>query len=224
MTELGGYVKQRGYEIFGDGASHTARMTRSGDMQVNTIHALYDSWLRAGKVFQGGFGTFAGLATVEINAAIDLTEPFIHLTVPVSKVIVPIQVQITYDTAPAALDAMLVGWAEGNTNTAGGAAGLVKPLMGLAADAPVSSACTLLDGDSVLTEDTLVNPRLLSQKMITAAGSDVNVLEYNVLKGDPWTYIQGVASFLVWVKAAGAEEVYYHLTWAELDRGEIVNA
>jgi len=175
-------------------------------------------------VFVAGPDAVGILATLEANAAFDLTEPFFRATVPAATVMIPIMVQVTYDTAPAALDAIKIGWGEGSTYNTGGDVCRVLPMGHLVAAAPVASTLTnVRDGDAVLTEDTLVNPRIFFDKMITATGSDANI-EYNALKGDPYVVIPGPASFLVWGKAAGAEEVYYNVVWIELDKSSVVNS
>lgn len=226
MAELGGAVQQQGYSLAAEGTTRTGAMNRSGALVVSTPQAMYDQWLRAGKVFEAHFATEGGTATIESNASIDLTEPFFRMTVPSSKILVPIRVFVTTSAVWVTADGILMGTSEGDTYNTGGAAPDVRNLGVVSGSdsALGTTACTnIFDGDSVLTENALVNPRILHGQFFRTGGLFVP-FEYNILKGDPMAMIHGSSSFWIAAQLTGALEAWYSVVWAELDKNELVNS
>ena len=228
MVEIAGAVKQQGYDTTADGQTRSAAINRSGGLVTSSPQAMYDQWLRGGKVFSAHFATEGGSSTVEANATVDLTEPCFRLTVPSSKIVVPISVRFDYSAVRVTADAMFMTTSEGDTYTSGGAAPQVNNLTVLAAaDSAINSAtssCTnVFDGDSALTEAALVNPRQFGAKYWTTGGLFAPY-EYNILKGDPMIMIHGSSSWQVQAILTGALECLYEIVWAELDKSELVNS
>jgi hypothetical protein len=87
---------------------------------------------------------------------------------------------------------------------------------------PESSAVTVLDGDTALTEAAATNLRQIWSKIVIGTGDIMP--GFNALKGDPTCAIRGPAKLLVTGDNAGAEEVFYHAIWAELDKNYLQNA
>lgn len=199
---------------------------RGGQLEVNTIQGMYDSWLRAGKVFQATGDTFGATSTIENNTAIDLTEPFFRLSVPASRTIVPIM----FKAAPAVVwetgdeVAMFIG--DTATYNTGGDVCLVKNMTVFNAGSQTlreTLATNVRDGDAALTEDTLTNPRLIDVHHFITGGLHLPY-EYNILKGNPWSYITGPATWGVMIaRTTTTVEVLYTAMWAELDKEELSN-
>ena len=231
MTDIYlGKTVQRTNSPSADDTYRSVYTSRMGDISTNDINSRYMRWLLAGQVWQvasgGATPTFGGLSTIEINAAIDLTEPFFRFTVPASIVCVPIMFTLNYDTAPAALDKIQMYTSDTDTYSAGGVAmtALNMYINNTGTEDFTSSALTkIYDGDSALTEAALTNPRMLWEKQVVATGSEPN-FEYNVLKGDTPIMVRGLASVCFAAKVAGAEEVDFRFVWAELNKDEMSNA
>lgn len=224
LAQITGIAQQQGRAISADGTPVNPYFNRGGAIGTSSIQSLYDQWLRAGKVFEAHFATEGGTATIENNTAIDLTEPFFRLTVPATKVVVPIQVKIAPALVWETADEVVLYAADTDTYSSGGAATDVRSMFisnqGL--KNPVSSAVTsVFDGDSVLTEAALTNPRIIDVAGFLTGGLHVPY-EYNILKGDPWAFINGPASFAVAVsRTTTTLEVLYTVKWAELDSSEL---
>ena len=226
MTELGGAVQQQGYTTALDGTTRTAAMNRTGALVTSTPASMYDQWLRAGKVFEAHFATEGGSSTIEANATYDATEPWFRLTVPSSKIFIPIKVKVTPTTVWVTTDMIVLSASDTNTYTSGGAAPDVR---NLAAVSSVDSALgttamtSVFDGDSALTEAAMTNERIIDITVFRTGGLFLPY-EYNILKGDPMVMIHGTASFVCNAMLAGALEAHYSVVWAELDKNELVNA
>jgi len=225
MVEIAAAVQQQTPTYISDG--------QSGSLSGNRRRALhvadqYDQWLRAGQIFEAHFATEGGTATIEANATLDLTEPFFRLTVPSSKILVPIQVKIAPTVVWVTADAVVMYTADTNTYNTGGAAPDVRNLAHISStDSAINSATSsmesIYDGDSVLTENALTNPRILDVANFRTGGL-FPPYEYNILKGDPMVMIHGASSWAIAVQANGALECFYTVKWAELDKSELVNA
>lgn len=227
MTDVRGFVQQQSRSIPSDGNWASAYVNRSGGFEVNSIQGQYDSWLRRGIVFEGHFATEGGTATIENNIAVDLTEPFLTMGIPASKAVVIIQVKVAAAVVWESGDEVVMYASDTNVSaTAGGAAGDVRSLFipGSGTGQPASSAVTFYDGDAALTDGTITNPRILDVHHFLTGGLHLPY-EYNVLKGDPWFYIQGAASWgLMIARTTTTVEVLYTVKWAELDKNELVNS
>lgn len=226
MTEIGGAVQQQGYTVALDGTTRTVAMNRSGGLVTSNPQAMYDQWLRAGKVFESHFGTITGTATIEANATVDATEPFWRATIPSSKVVVPIRALVIPTTVWVTTDFIMLVSSDTDTYNTGGAATTPRNMASVSSlDSAIgtSALTSVYDGDSVLTENALTNPRLIHFADFRTGGLFVP-FEYNILKGDPMTMIHGSSSFLMFAQVAGAMEVHYSVVWAELDKNELVNA
>lgn len=226
MAELGGAVQQQGYSLAADGTVRTGAMNRSGALVTTSPAAMYDQWLRSGKVFEAHFGTITGTSTVEANATVDATEPFFRLTIPSSKVMVPIRVLVIPTVVWATTDFIMIVSSDTDTYNTGGAAATVRNLAAVSSlDSALGTTAmtSVYDGDSVLTENALTNPRLIHVRDFRT-GDLGGPFEYNILKGDPMAMIHGTSSFVMFMQAAGALEVHYSVVWAELDKNELVNS
>lgn len=227
MTELGGAIQQQTYTVASDGTTRTVAMNRSGGLVVSSPQAMYDQWLRAGKVFEAHFATEGGTATVENNTAVDLTEPFFRATVPSSKICVPIMIKVQPAVVWETGDEVIAFTSDTDTYNAGGAAPDIRNMAAVSSvDSSLgSSALTnVFDGDSVLTEDALTNPRIFDSWVALTGGLHVPY-EYNILKGNPPIFIHGESSWGIAIaRTTTTVEVYYNVIWAELDKNELVNS
>lgn len=226
MAEIGINVQQQGYSLAAEGSTRTVAGTRAGELYTASPQSLYDHWLRSGKVFEAHFATEGGTATIEANATIDLTEPFFRLTVPSSKVMVPIRVFVTTSAVWVTADGIMIGTSDTDTYNTGGAAPDVRNMAAVSSLDSVlgtTAMTNIFDGDSVLTENALTNPRILHSQFFRTGGLFVP-FEYNVLKGDPMAFIHGPASFWCAAQLTGALEAWYSVVWAELDKNELVNS
>ena len=225
MTTVALNIQQQSSTVVLDGSTRTAAGDREGALFTADIQSKYMQWLLAGKVFETHQAVVATAVTLEANATYDPLEPFFRFTVPSSRTVVPIKVKLVASTAWAAFDRMVVTVHDTDTFNTGGLAG--SGVQGLFIDNqgsgnPASSVVTnVLNGDTDLTENAATNLRVISETI--AIGTGDPILEYNVLKGDSVAAIHGPASFLVNVEAAGAEEIFYQVVWAELDKNYLVN-
>ena len=226
MTTVGGYIKQIGRELLGDGDHGQLAQNRDSSLVTGDITSLYNTWLRAGNVWEAHFATESGTATVENNTAIDLTEPFYRMSAKSGRLIVPIQVKIASAVVWETGDEVVVGMSDTATYNTGGAAPDVRNLAvnngSLSAignnDSGVVNA---FDGDAVLTEDTVTNVRVLDNHHFLTGGLHLPY-EYNILKGDPMGMLEGAGSFLVYVaRTTTTNEVFYTVKWANLDAAEL---
>ena len=226
-TSIMGYVKQQDYSTHADSAYGAISANRDGALVINDAQGLYDRWLRAGQVFEAHFATPTGTATIEANATYDLTEPFFRMTCPSSKVLVPIQVKITPTTVWVTTDGITLMTSGTSTYNTGGAAPAVRNMAAVSSlDSELESTAmtSVFDGDSALTEDTLVAPIRVIDNIVYRTGGLFIPYEYNILKGDPIVMIHGPSSFLVQAMLAGALECQYTVKWAELDKSALVNS
>lgn|SRR3990167_6877035 len=226
MAEFGGAVQQQGAGNGADGTTRTVAVNRMGGLVVTHPAALYDQWLRAGKVFEAHFATEGGSSTIEANATVDLTEPFFRLTVPSSKIVVPITARVWVSTVFTTADAFFMTTSDTDTYTSGGAAPDVRNMATVSSldSALGTTACTsIFDGDSVLTEAALTNPRMFGAKY-WVTGDLFSGYEWSILKGDPMIMIHGTSSWQAQAILTGAKECLYSFVWAELDKSELVNS
>ena len=221
------FVQQQGRANGSDGVYGAAYRNRGGQLEVNTVHGMYDSWLRAGKVFEGHFATEGGTATIENNTAIDLTEPFILLSAPSSKVLVPIKIKV----APAVVwetgDEYILYTSDTEAYSSGGAA-MDKVNFAAVSGADSSLGTSALaqawDGDSALTAAALTNPRIIDFGHFLTGGLHLPY-EYNILKGDPIVMLHGAGSVMLMIaRTTTTVECAYSVVWAELDKSELVNS
>lgn len=226
MTEIAVRVQQQSDRITADGQP---AVTLAGDREralfTGDINSKYMQWLLAGKVFETHNLVIGTALTLEINAAYDPLEPYFRMTVPSSITMVPILFSVMTAAALSVFDFYTLTAHDTDTFSADGLAG--ASVQGLFIDNqgsgnPKSSVLTsVLNGDTAMTEGAATNLRLIHQEQI------INVTDgfkgYNVLKGDAVAAIHGPASFLVTFQNAGAEELDYHLVWAELDKNYLVN-
>lgn len=226
MTLLGATVQQQSRSVYTDGNDGNLRMTRGGQLEINSMAGLIDSWIRQGRVFETHAATEGGLTTIEANASFDLTEPFFRLTIPSTIVFVPLYVKVATSAVWTTADLIMMGCSDTDTYSSGGLA--CNTAMSLFVDnqgtgTPRSSAVTnLYDGDTVLTEGTVTNPRILDV-WSAVTGNLYSPYLWSVLAGNIPPYIHGPASF--WMVEKGAtQEVLYSVIWAELDKNELVNS
>ena len=225
MTEIAIAVQNQSADLTSDGRVRTVAGDREGAVFTGDINAKYMQWLLAGRIFECHQAAVATAVTLEINTAYDPLEPFFRFTIPSSVTVVPIMARVRGSTAWAAFDRMVITAHDTDTFSTGGlvtsgAAGLFVDNQG-SGNPKTSVVTNLLDGDTPLTENAATNLRQIFEAM--AIGTGDPILQYNVLKGDPIVAIHGPASFLIGLDNAGAEEVFYHVVWAELDKNYLVN-
>lgn len=217
-------VQQQGYEVGADGQSKELVGTRAGELYIASPQSLYDHWLRSGKVFETHV-TDAGLSTIEANAAFDYTEPFFRFSVPSGKVVVPIKFKVSPATVWVTADAIALVAGDTNTVGSGGTAATARNMAvntGTGTNLGASAVTSLLHGESVLTETAPTNPRFIDIHTFRTGGL-FEPYEYNILKGDPMTMIEGPGAFLAYLMGS-AIDVQIHAIWAELDNNELSNA
>lgn len=228
MTDFAGAVQQQGAGNGADGTSRTVAVNRMGAVVTSNPQAMYDQWLRAGKVFEGGAAP-ATTVTVPQAAAFDLTAPSLHIGVPSSKVFVPIKISIQNVAVWTTADGVIVYTSDTSGYTSGGVAmtmaGRNMAAVSSADSALGTTAATnLYLAGSSLVAPALTNPRIVDQKYFNTGGLFAQY-EYNILKGDPMIMVHGVGSILATVKlAAAGATCLIHAIWAELDKSELVNA
>lgn len=223
---MGLSIQQQGRANGADATTQTAAGNRGGALVISSPNAMYDQWLRAGKVFEAHFATEGGSSTIEANATYDATEPWFRLTVPSSKIFVPIKVKVTPTTVWVTTDMIVLSSSDTDTYNTGGAAPDVRNLAAVSsADSELGTTAmtSVFDGDSVLTENAMTDQRIIDITVFRTGGLFIPY-EYNILKGDPMVMIHGTASFVCNAMLAGALEVHYSIVWAELDKSELVNA
>jgi len=226
MTEIAGRVQQQSDSIAVDGTGATTiRADREGALFDGSISSKYRQWLVAGKVFEAHFATEGGTSTIEANGTVDLTEPLFRLTVPSSKILVPIRVRLSPTTVWTTADAIFQTTSTGDTYSSGGAVPDVRNMAAVnASDSALgSTACTsIFDGDSGITESALVSPRAFGHQSYVTGNLAANY-DYSILKGDPMIMIHGSSSWQIHAILTGAHEVHYSILWAELDKNALVN-
>ena len=226
MTDIRAFVQQQGRANGADGAYAATMQNRGGQLEINSIEGMYSSWLRAGKVFEAHFATEGGSSTIEANATYDATEPWFRLTVPSSKIMVPVKVKVTPTTVWVTTDMIVLSASDTDTYTSGGAAPDVRNLAAVSSldsELGTSAMTSVFDGDSALTEAAMTDQRIIDITVFRTGGLFLPY-EYNILKGDPMVMIHGTSSFVANAMLAGALEVHYSVVWAELDKSELVNA
>jgi hypothetical protein len=227
MTDIRGFIQQQSRGVTPDGTWNNAYRNRGGQLEVNSLQGMYDSWLRAGRVFSAHFATEGGFATLENNTAVDLTEPFWRATVPAATVMVPIKIKVVPAVVWETGDEYILYTSDTDTYTTGGAASDVRGLFidNQGSGNPLSSTLTsVYDGDSALTEGAVTNPRILDFGHFLTGGLYLPY-EYNIFKGDPWTMIHGPASICLMIaRTTTTIECAYSVIWAELDKNELVNS
>ena len=226
MTEIAGAVQQQSDTPASDGSTRSFASNRMGALVTSSPQAMYDQWLRAGKVFEAHFATEGGSSTIEANATYDATEPWFRLTVPSSKIFVPIKVKVTPTTVWVTTDMIVLSASDTDTYNTGGAAPDVRNLAAVSsADSEIGTTAmtSVFDGDAALTENAMTDQRIIDITVFRTGGLYLPY-EYNILKGDPMVMIHGTSSFVANAMLAGALEVHYSVVWAELDKNELVNA
>ena len=226
MTTVGGFVKQVGRALFNDGDPGQLAQFRDGSLVTGDITSLYNSWLRAGKVWEAHFATESGTATVENNTAIDLTEPFFRMAVKAGKVVVPISVKLAKAVVWETGDEVVVIASDTDATASGGAAPAIRNLAVGTANTQIgdgdNGVQNPLDGDSPITEAAITRSRVLDNHHFITGELGVPY-EYNALKGDGWCMIEGEGTFLVYLaNTTTTDEVFYSVKWAVLDSGELV--
>ncbi len=227
MTEIAVNIQQQGYSVSADGVgSRTLQGDREGALFGGTIQDKYRQWLLGGKVFQASFATPGGTATIEANATLDLVESFFRMTCPSSHVLVPLFFSCDNIAVWTTADAMYHWTTDTDTFTSGGAdPTVINHANQGSGDSVLGTTAmqNIKDGDSPLVEAGQTNPRLISTKT-KLTGDLFSPLVYNVLNGDPYTYIHGESSWNVVFENASAVECHYLAIWAELDKNTLVNS
>lgn len=222
-----GTVQQQGRPLGTDNSSGGLYRNRGGQLEVNAVQGMIDAWTREGLVFSSEFTITQAAtltATIEANATVDLTEPFWRMAIPSGYIVVPIFVSVQSETVWVTADYILQWYSDTNTYSAGGASTTVRNLAHPASgiSALNTSVCTVLDGDSALTESTLTNPVLFGAKAFVTGGL-FEQYKYSIAAGDPVHYLRGAGAWGLTAKANAAHEVLYQVVWAELNKNEIFN-
>lgn len=225
MTEFGVKIQQQSRTPAADGDVRTMAGDREGAAFTGDINSKYMQWLLAGQVFETHNLAVATAITLEANAAYDPLEPFFRATVPAGITMIPIMFKVMPTDAWTAFDQMTITAHDTDTDAAGGLAGApVQPLFidNQGAGNPESSVLSaVLNGDTAMTEAAATNLRLIYRAQLIGTGDFMP--SFNALTGDPTCAISGPAAFLVTFLAGGAEEVWYHFIWAEVDKNYLVN-
>ena len=216
-------VRQVNHAVANDGEKHPLHMNRDHALQVSTREGLVDKWTRDGRVFitqnpvTGQPETMSATGT-----AIVLTAPALRYTVPAGHIVVPIHVQVNGFVTNAKKSLFCVLISDTDTFTSGGdAVPMVvrNALIQSNKELKGSSIIKLHYSDTAIVETTVTRTRTLKflRKMGTATDESTWNPEYNILKGDPMVYIEGPASFLVFVvNETAALEAEWSMSWAEL--------
>ena len=224
MTEIAVKTQQQSDSISSDGNTITVAGDRERALFTGDINSKYMQWLLAGKVFEAHQADVATAVTLEANATYDPLEPMFSMLIPASITVVPIFFELQFSAAHTAFDRLVMTAHDTDTTSSGGlatsgAASLFIDNQG--AGNPVTSAVTLLDGDTAMTEAAATNLRQIWSKIVIGTGDIIP--PFNALKGDPTCAISGPAKLLVGGDVGAAEEVFYHAIWAELDKNYLVN-
>src|SRR3990167_2993522 len=226
MAEIGVSVQQQGRGNGADATVMTAAGNRQGALVVSSPQAMYDQWLRAGKVFENHASTAGTYVTVENNTAIDLTEPFFRMTCPSSKILVPLYIKVQGAVIWETADEFILYTSDTDTFSTGGLAGITHNMAAVSSldSALGTTAMTnVFNGDTVLTEAAVTNPRVLDfTNRLT--GDLFSPYIYNALNGsNPLTFIHGPSSLCLMIaRTTTTIEVAYQVVWAELDKSELV--
>lgn len=226
MAELGLAIQQQGRANGSDSTIATAAGNRGGALVTSDPRAMYDQWLRAGKVFTAHGPDALTVITIPQNAAYDLTKPSFHLGVPSSKVFVLIRLKIANLAVWTTADGVTVGSSDTSAYTSGGVAANVRnaaAVSSLDSALGTSVATNVFEAGSSLLAPALTNVRYFDT-VYYPTGNLAAVYEYNILKGDPMFMVHGPGSILAWIKlAAASASCLFVAEWAELDKSELVN-
>lgn len=223
MAELTGKVRQVNPQVVSDEDEVVLRLNREYGLQVNSREGMVDKWTREGRVFIAQNPVTGQPETMSATGTtITLTAPSLRYTVPAGNVVVPINVQMNgfFPNSKKALFCVLVS--DTDTYTSGGDAVLMvarNALIQSNAQLRGSSVSKLHYSDTALVEAGVTRTRQLKFlcRLGTATDEGTWNPEYNILKGDPMTYIVGPASFLIFlVVETAAGEAEWVMSWAEL--------
>ncbi len=229
MTDIRAKVQQTAPGGGNDGAFAATRQTRTGHLPVDSRESLVDAWTRDGRVFQSGTPLPSVPETMSASGtAIVLTAPSFRYTVPSGATVVPISASVSGQFLITKDALFVVMVTDTDTFGSGGTAAqsarnmLVQTAGAQARDTSVTN---LLHSNAAIIEGSLTNERTLKVLQRVGAAADTDPAfnpEYNILKGDPMTYLIGPASFLVWIiQETTALEGIFTMTWAEIQRSEI---
>lgn len=227
MADSAVKIQQQGDTTVVDGpASVTLAGDRERALFTGDINSKYMQWLLAGKIFETHQADIATAVTLEANATYTPTEPFFRMTIPSSITLVPIFFEIQFSAAHTAFDRVVMTAHDTDTVSSGGLAGSAVQSLFIdnqgTGNPETSAATSVLNGDTALTESAATNLRQIWSKIVIGTGDIIPA--FNALKGDPTAAIHGAATWLVTGDNAGAEEVFYHAIWAELDKQYLQNA
>lgn len=228
MTEVAitGKVRQWGAPTFRDGDDERLRLSRAGDLAVNTREGLVDRWTRDGRVFIANNPVIGQPETMSAaGTAITLTAPSLRFTVPSGLVVCPIMALVDGTRVITKDDIFAVIATGSDSYTSGGDAVLATAKNALVGGGRPSQVTNLHYSDTAIVEGTLTSPRLLKRLKHEGVTGEVDAPfypEYNILKGDQMVYLIGPASFLVFaIQETTAMEAEFTMMWAELDPAEI---
>ncbi len=224
---VSGYTKQVSPGQSSDGDIQPLALNRDKALQINTREGLVDKWTRDGRVFIANNPVIGQPETMSsTDTTVDLTDPSIRYTVPAGVTVVPIHVAVAVITVAAKDDIFAVLVNNADSYTSGGDAvpmTRANALINGTSELRASAVTNLHYSDTAIVEAALTNPRLL--KIQESQGPTAVATwnpEYNILKGDPMTYIVGPASFIVYVvQETAAAEAEWTMSWAELDAGSV---
>jgi hypothetical protein len=233
VTQLAGYVKQQAPEVYADGATANIRATRDGALVTSD---LVTTWLREGRVFQTHNPTIGTPITGSAAAAGGhvLTAPSLRLSVPASKVVVPLLLKVMFNAMTGTPNEFAVVATDTDTYSSGGTSVALTAynmfIDNLGTGQPHNSAVTNLrsGSGSALVEGTLTNPRVLDIGYLAradAVSEPKAQYVWNPVTDGIMPHIHGPASFLVYLSAVTTALTYeFVLMWAELDKAVLVNS
>lgn len=218
MTTVGGFVNQTSNDVQGEGDAVRLSQLRNGGL---VTASQYDLLLRGGRVFNGSKDVPGDLATLENNTAIDLTEPFLRVSIKSGYSLIPLYITVQPAVVWETGDEYILYTSDTDTYSAGGDAMLVRNLAQNTANKSVvrqTQSQNAYDGDSALTEGAVTNARVLDAGHHLTGGLYLPY-EYNAMPGQkhPATVIDGPGSLcLMLARTTTTVECLYTMVWAEV--------
>lgn len=217
MTTVGGFVAQRSDDRYDEG--DPARLKQFRDGGVLTA-SQYDMLVKGGRVFNGQFATAGGLATIENNTAVDLTEPFLRVSIKSGHTLIPLFIKVGGAVVWETGDEYILYTSDTDTYSSGGTAMTVRNLAQRSTSATAvrqTQTANAYDGDSALTEGAVTNPRVIDSGHFLTGGLNLPY-EYSAMNGNrPYTMIEGPGSLCLMIaRTTTTVEAFYTMQWAEV--------
>ena len=225
------YTQQQDYGISPDDGYIAQKGTRSG---AAFTADLIRQWELSGQVFQTHNPTIGTAITFSAAAAGGhvLTAPSIRMTVPTSKIVVPLRLVVTFSAMAGTPNEMALVVSETDTYTSGGTSVTLtayNKVVDGSNDLNTTAVTNLRSGSgSALVEAALVDPRVIDIQYFAradAVSEPKAEWRWSAERDGGFTYVHGAASILIYISAvttASAGEFIFE--WAEIDKSEVVNS